>query len=53
MNNKLGLVIVVAVALVAVTIFAGCVEELPIPTPTFVPTSTYAITDTNCYLDSY
>ena len=36
MNEKLGIGFVV-VAIVAVTIFAGCVEEAPMPTPT--PTS--------------
>ena len=47
MNKKLGTGFVV-VAIVAVTIFAGCIDELPIPTPTQMPspTPTHVVTPT-------
>jgi hypothetical protein len=47
MNKKLGTGFVV-VAVVAVTLFAGCIDELPLPTPTQMPspTPTHAVTPT-------
>jgi len=47
MNKKLGTGFVV-VAIVAVTLFAGCIDELPLPTPTQMPspTPTHIVTPT-------
>ena len=44
MNKKLGIGIVVIAAIVAVTMFAGCVEKEKAPLPTLMPTPTPVVT---------